>query len=482
MEQNKPVRLTFLDIMRFIALFMMIQGHTIYAILNTEIRDGSSFHVWTLLRGYTAPFFMVIAGAVFTFLLLQQDKTKIKGNIRIKKGLLRVATLLFWGYLLHFQWQALVSPISQGLVDNSVSVDVLHIIGLGLLIVIGVYVLARKYIFALSTGFLALFFLVVLFTPHFTKTNIHYFPTPFFSSEKFGADFMQEEDSLAQSHPVVIEYIKLGSKAESQGLLPNDRVLKIGYFDIHAVEELPQIETKFARKEYTNFILLRDGDTLEIPYKFQLKAEIFPNALTMWVNSQPTFADKKSLFPIFPWLSYILFGAFFGDLLAWMKSNDTLFKHLELKLLGIAALLFLLVEVGEFYELKYYGVSNFWGVTEGMGSSFTLVFHRIGVVMAVGAVCAFLARFIKKLPRIMNQMSRNTLWLYVGHLILLYVVRPKFTNDRYDVGPTMFAVALMYLLMIIQTLVIEKKNELGTWKAYLVFTSNKLKEFLPRKR
>ena len=95
MEQNKPVRLTFLDIMRFIALFMMIQGHTIYAILNTEIRDGSSFHVWTLLRGYTAPFFMVIAGAVFTFLLLQQDKTKIKGNIRIKKGLLRVATCFF---------------------------------------------------------------------------------------------------------------------------------------------------------------------------------------------------------------------------------------------------------------------------------------------------------------------------------------------------------------------------------------------------
>jgi fucose 4-O-acetylase-like acetyltransferase len=141
-----------------------------------------------------------------------------------------------------------------------------------------------------------------------------------------------------------------------------------------------------------------------------------------------------------------------------------------------------LVEAGEFYELKYYGVSNFWGVTEGMGSSFTLVFHRIGVVMAVGAVCAFLARFIKKLPKIMNQMSRNTLWLYVGHLILLYVVRPKFNNGRYDVGPTMFAVALMYLLMIIQTLVIEKKNELGTWKAYLVFTSNKLKEFLPRKR
>jgi len=488
MEQTKPVRLIFLDIMRFIALFMMIQGHTIYALLNTEIRDGSSFHIWTLLRGYTAPFFMIIAGAVFTFLLLQQDRTKVKGNVRIKKGLLRVVTLLFWGYLLHFQWQSLSSPVSQGLIDNIVSVDVLHMIGLGLLAVIGVYVVARRQIGLLALVFLTLFFTVVFLTPKFTKQNYHEHPELLLSYNQLGVELIGNyKDSVLPYHStsqneVFVQSVRGGSKAEAMGIQSNDVLVAMGYQNIDSISGLYLVETRQMYNTFADIVVVRGGDTLKVPYLYERRAKVFPNALTMWVNSKPTYAGKTSLFPIFPWLSYILFGAFFGAILAWMKDRGTLFKFLELKLLAIGLFFIALSMLGTYMELQWYGKNNFWGVTQGMGSSFTLVFHRIAVVILVGSVCAFLARFIKQLPTLMNQMSRNTLWLYVGHLIVLYVVRPKFNNERFDVIPVMFFVALMYALMIIQTLIIEKKNEFKTWRAYLKFTFGKLKELLPLKR
>lgn len=492
MEKEKPVRLLFLDMMRFIALFMMIQGHTIYALLDKEIRDGGSaaIGVWTLFRGYTAPFFMIIAGAVFTFLLLQQDRRLISGNIRIKKGLIRVGTLLFWGYLLRFQFEILFKPISQSLLENMLAVDVLHIIGLGLFIVISIFILARKYLSVLSFVFLTLFFAVAYTSPHISQVYLHNEPEQFLSYNRLGieidenSDFYADSLNIFENDGVIVLNVRPGSQAAELGFQQNDVIVAMGWQKICDLNEAPIAELRQRKGRFADFDLVRGKERIQIPYNYDVALRPFPVMFTFWVNSVKTKSQKSSPFPIFPWLSYIMFGGFFGALLAWMKDKGTLFRLLEIKLLLLGGALISLSLIGDKIEIALYGQSNYWGQIDGMGSSPNLIFHRIGVVILVGAVCAFLARFIKKLPNIMNQMSRNTLWLYVGHLIILYWIVPALFDHyrvpldqrRFGTAATLSFVVLMYGLMIAQTLIIEKKNRMGSWKAYLGNLVNRLKK------
>jgi hypothetical protein len=366
------------------------------------------------------------------------------------------------------------------MLDSSLAVDVLHIIGLGLLTVIGVFIITRKNIGLLAMVFLSLFFAVSFSSPLVTQKNFHHEPEALLSYNEFGVlldennDFYADSLDIADNDGVIVLAVRPGSRAEELGIQQNDVIVGLGYQHVCNLEDIDVAEARQRYGRYANFEIIRGRFPINIAYNYERRARIFPNALTLWVNSVKTKAQKSSPFPIFPWLSYILFGAFFGALLAWMKDKGNLNRFLEIKLLLIGGALIALSEFGDVLEVQRYGMSNFWGHIEGMGASANLIFHRIGVVILVGAVCAFLSRFITKLPNLMNQMSRNTLWLYVGHLILLYWIRPAISLERFDVPITLVFVVLMYALMISQTLIIEKKNQLGTWKAYLLHLKTKV--------
>jgi len=381
MEERKKQRIVFLDMMRFIALFQMIQGHTIYALLDKDILKGDSpaIQFWTFLRGYTAPFFMVIAGAVFTFLLIQ-EKPLSGPNPRIKKGMLRVFTLFFWGYMLRFPIQLITRlHVSQKALENALAFDVLQLIGLGLLVVTLIFMFVgvkKTWLMVLYAG---LFLLVAFASPHIAPINFH--------------------------------------------------------------DDLPKF-------------------------------------FSLWINDFPTLAGKSSPFPIFPWLAYILFGGFFGAWLSFQSKKDDFQRNIDVKLFVIALFLYGLARFGDWFDVYQYGELRYWGLnasdgTPLLGQSESLLFDRIAFVLFVGSICAFIARFVKKLPRIMAQMSRNTLWLYVGHLILLYWIRPLFTHAKYSFPVTLICVLLMFGIMILQTIVIEKKQKAGTWKLFFTTTFNK---------
>jgi len=475
MEKAKNPRILFLDMMRFLALFMMIQGHTVYAMIDKDIREGGSvgINIWTFFRGYTAPFFMVIAGAVFTFLLIQENNVHVRHNLRIRKGLTRVLTLFFWGYLLRFPLQSLWSRVSQATADVAMAVDVLHIIGLGLLAVMTIFALSRKYIQGLMIIYFGLFVTVAYMSPFVTKVNYHSHPDPVFSTSHLGVELIDNSPEIADSlrlidnDGVLVTSVVQGSKADELGIRPNDLIIRIGYQDVCSLSELPIMESRQIYKGYSNIKILRKNQLLDLEFRYDRKVSLFPNFFTMWINSEKTYAGKSSPFPIFPWLSYMLFGGFFGAWLALMNLKGRLLNWIDLKLFILSAILLTWSEIGDKLEIQKYGQSNFWGHIEGMGSSPNLVLHRIGIVILVGAFFALLARFIKSLPPIMNQMSRNTLWLYVGHLIILYWIRPSIYKERFDVVGTLVCVVVMFALMIAQTKIIEAKSKQGSWKAYL---------------
>ncbi len=135
-------RLFFLDALRAFAILMMLQGHFISGVLAEEFKqpDNSIYRFWLYCRGFTAPVFFTITGWIVTFLLLQNPIQGWK-NPRIKKGLKRVAELLFWGYLLRLN----LPMLFKGKLNASfIYPDVLQIIALGLLFVLLLYALLYK--------------------------------------------------------------------------------------------------------------------------------------------------------------------------------------------------------------------------------------------------------------------------------------------------------------------------------------------------
>lgn len=166
LEDKNKNRIIFIDILRAFAVLMMVQGHTIDALLSDTYRDqGSAFyHLWNFLRGITAPIFLFTAGNVFTY-LLRLDKTPFKNNVRIKKGVKRFFMLVAVGYFLRYPAPFLVyfGNVTPYQWQVFLTVDVLHLIGFGILFIIGLVYIAEKFkipdIVVFSAG--TLFFFVL---------------------------------------------------------------------------------------------------------------------------------------------------------------------------------------------------------------------------------------------------------------------------------------------------------------------------------
>lgn len=145
-EATPKIRLYFLDALRAFAILMMLQGHFVDTLLAPEFRDLSNpfFSIWTFMRGLTAPVFFTVTGIVFVFLLLKEQKP-LREHVRVRKGIRRAFMLLALGYLL--KWN-LFAVLTFNFHSYHFAVDVLHVIGLGLLLLIGIYAAHRTWGFS----------------------------------------------------------------------------------------------------------------------------------------------------------------------------------------------------------------------------------------------------------------------------------------------------------------------------------------------
>lgn len=121
---------------------MMLQGHFISALLaeKFKVNTNTYYNIWEYFRGITAPTFFTITGFVFMFLLLQQERTGWD-NPRIKKGIERGIKLVLWGYLLRLSIAVFVGYTHKSYFYS----DVLHIIGISLIILCVLYATLYKH-------------------------------------------------------------------------------------------------------------------------------------------------------------------------------------------------------------------------------------------------------------------------------------------------------------------------------------------------
>ena len=168
-------RLHFLDALRAFALIMMLQGHFISGLLDIEGVDTVhwSYRFWKYCRGFTAPIFFTITGWVFTHLLLKEEK-KQGTNPRIRKGIRRSIELVFWGYLLRLNLPSLF----YGHINSSFwQPDVLHIIGLGILFVLGIYLVLRTFPLLRAAIYLGFALLVFFIEPLYSGLDLSHWPS-----------------------------------------------------------------------------------------------------------------------------------------------------------------------------------------------------------------------------------------------------------------------------------------------------------------
>lgn len=143
----KPRRIVFLDLLRALAVMMMVEGHTIDVLLLDEYRsyDYPGFKLWQFTRGMTAPIFLLTAGTVFIY-LLRSTALPFRDNPRVAKGVKRALLLFVLGYLLRFPSPSIIGVFSAP--DEQWrafwTVDALQSIAMGILLLLTGAFLSEK--------------------------------------------------------------------------------------------------------------------------------------------------------------------------------------------------------------------------------------------------------------------------------------------------------------------------------------------------
>ncbi len=353
-RSEKKHRIIFIDLMRAFAVFQMVQGHTIDALLAPEFRSDqyTLYYLWNFMRGMTAPIFMFTAGTVFTYLFRLADEPFEK-NPRVKKGFFRFLLLVLIGYLLRYPTYTIFdfSSVTQDRLNIFFAVDVLQLIGFGLLFVMVAAYLAEKLKLSDTIIFSLFALLFFITTPFIQRINwINFLPQPI-----------------------------------------------AGYF----------------------------------------------------------YDGSGSLFPLFPWAGYVVLGGVLGSYLA---KNPLVFKTNKFSLnLAIAGgTLLLAVEVVVFIASKYF---NYHSVESSY--SLEIIFFRVGFVLLLNSLVSYVSQKIESIPRIIILVGRNTLLIYVVHLMIIYgsAWNPGLSfyyANSLNVFTTILIAAAMVLLMGLMVILLNK--------------------------
>jgi uncharacterized membrane protein len=309
--KNKS-RLYVLDLARFIAMVMMMQGHTLDSLVSPQQLDVTTYpwSIWHFLRGLTAPIFLLISGAVSVFAIKRQADGTVGRDVIVKRARWAMI-LLAIGYMMMFPANRVFDLpfVQQESWKAFFQVNILHLNGVALLGLLGLSVLTRsseslgKISFALACG-------IALLTPF-----------------------------------------------------------------IHAVNW---------------FNYLPEGIAAYLSY------------------------NHGSLFPIFPFGSYLFFGVALG---AFLKgySNEQRFDILKTKMapvglvfLAAGFLLTGLIEIMPFPAHDFHG------------SSPAFVLIRVGIVSVFLSAVALLYQYTRRFENFYSFFGQKTLHIYIGHLVLLY--------------------------------------------------------------
>ena len=130
-------RLHFIDLLRGIAVIVMVEVHVFNAFLQTQYRTTEWFSVLNYINGLVAPSFVFMAG--FVFMVASQrklDEFRAYGKA-FWRQIWRIFLILCVGYFLHlpyFSFHRVITETTEAGWLKFYQADVLHCIAVGLFI------------------------------------------------------------------------------------------------------------------------------------------------------------------------------------------------------------------------------------------------------------------------------------------------------------------------------------------------------------
>ena len=95
-------RILFIDLARAIAVLLMVQGHTIDALLAADFRNSLQYNAWLYLRGLTSCTFLFLSGAAFSLTALRHWDDQRRVSRRSLKRVRRLTFFFALGYFVKF--------------------------------------------------------------------------------------------------------------------------------------------------------------------------------------------------------------------------------------------------------------------------------------------------------------------------------------------------------------------------------------------
>jgi fucose 4-O-acetylase-like acetyltransferase len=138
-----------------------------------------------------------------------------------------------------------------------------------------------------------------------------------------------------------------------------------------------------------------------------------------WINFLPGsiagyfYFGSGSNFPLFPWAGYVICGGVLGSYLAHHRSVLNSLKFSAV-LAGLGLGLLAVYQVAKLTEAMIHLDGRL------ANSPPSLIFQRLGAVLILYAIVSRIAALLTDLPDIILLIGRNTLPIYIVHLVLLY--------------------------------------------------------------
>ncbi len=170
--------------------------------------------------------------------------------------------------------------------------------------------------------------------------------------------------------------------------------------------------------------------------------EVLPLPLASWFTQR-----TGSLFPLFPWGAYLFLGGAVGIYFQRKSylSDMLLLTKVQLKIGLLFIVSAFLINI---IEIKLFGFSTFWKTSPA------LFYARFGAVLIFGSLFSIFSLYVKRIPKFLYNASKNSLWIYVVHVMMLYGSSwnrgvKDFLGNRCNVIETSLGVIIMWALMFL---------------------------------
>ncbi len=160
--EKQSQRLDYLDLMRVIAMMMMILGHSFFDLAQPNLYSITIFpwNIWEFLRGLTAPIFLFISGTVQVF-ANKRIEGKVSNDI-VTKRIKTALFLIFLGYFLNFPVQKAfhIFFVDKSTLIPFLQVNILQLIGLTLIWLLLYFIFTKNNI---KLGVISFFTGIIIF-------------------------------------------------------------------------------------------------------------------------------------------------------------------------------------------------------------------------------------------------------------------------------------------------------------------------------